>query len=118
MQIRIGNLVENLSNRSDGGSSKRFFDVYGRFVRAYLDYMVWMEEMIAKNGQYRGAITDNDRHELCVHDIDIIRWVGETLRGDRSPIEYLPDDGFGIEIDGYHRLVIMGELGEEEIACK
>ena len=110
-KVKINDVISKLNVRQDERASRQFINVFGRVVRAYLEYKQWVRMMIEKNGHYQSM----DAGYIPTGFIKYITMIEEIeKRGLDAPIRGF-DDWCGYEIDGYHRLVIWKELGHEDI---
>ena len=111
-QVNIKKLISKLEKRDDNGASKEFIRIFGNIVKDYIEYEKWVKMMIKKNGSYHGCIDILDEMTRSLRLFTDIR-----ENGLKEPIvELLSKEG--IEIDGYHRLVIMNLLGHKEICAR
>lgn len=110
-QERIEKIIERLEQRNDGGASVLFIKTFGEVVRSYRNYKKWVLMMIGKNGQYQQS-GEKDIAKKFHEYIDLIEDIEKN--GLKEPISEV-SDGCGYEIDGYHRMLILRELGCETI---
>ena len=100
--MQIEELKEKLSSRNDNGKSRDFIEVYGNFVESYLRYKEWTG---SHEERYHGV---DYPAEHIKENIDLIESI--LKYGLIEPI-YIHKDKHGVEIDGYHRLIILDKLG-------
>jgi len=114
-EVNINELIEKLSKRNDDGASKEFMEMLCAIIGVYKWYKEWAHNMIKKNGTYHGCKTDLELLERFKRSIELIENIEKN--GVKEPI-HIYREKEGIEIDGYHRLIISHVLGKDTICIK
>lgn len=113
-------LGKRFHSKCTGCDANAFFEAFSRFVRSVLDgdiklrdnpYRKWMECRIRCFGRYAG-IAEPGIDGRLLRDMNLCHDIRKN--GIMEPIVFVREsDGF--EIDGYHRMVVWHELGNDEI---
>lgn len=112
--------------RQRGGplDNAAFIDSYAAFVRDCLagrqsydqgPYFDWIVRKLEIQGRYMDIFSAAGIPKRLREDRSLILDIG--LNGIREPIR-LTRDEFGLEIDGWHRVVIADVLGFVDVSCE
>jgi hypothetical protein len=123
MKVQTATLVSALRQRGGPLDNAGFIDAYGRFVRDCLagierldsgPYVDWIAAKLKLQGVYMHYSKPEDIPLRLAIDRDLIRDI--VKRGILKPIQ-ITRDACGLEVDGWHRVVIASVLGIKEIEC-
>ncbi len=110
-EIDIDILIDKLCERGD--YARDFIETFGKLIDGYFAHKKWMKE---HGGEFKGKLASDDRvHSFCLNYMNLAKSIEE--KGLLSPIEIFKSEG-NIEIDGWHRLLIMKALGHKIIKYK
>lgn len=106
--IDIDVLISRLKER--GKYAEEFIDTFTKYAEGYFAHKQWTRDW---GKLYRNAgMTEKDRHDICVHYLSLARSLEE--KGLIEPIRIFVDEG-RIEIDGWHRLILLKALGYKTV---
>lgn len=107
-EVNIDLLIKRLEERGD--YAKEFVKTYGAFINGYIEHKKWIQE---HGGEFRGKVPDDFRvHNFCVNYLNLAKSINDN--GLLRPVEIFKSEGM-MEIDGWHRLMIMKALGYKTI---
>jgi SAM-dependent methyltransferase len=106
--IGIDRMISKLKER--GEYAQEFIDTFGSLMDSYIKHKRW----ISKYGdEFRGKANNPDRVQaFCIQWLNLAKSIEEN--GLVKPIEIFKAEG-KMEIDGWHRLMIMKALGFDRI---
>lgn len=128
MFIFTHTLIDLLKQRNDNRNAIEFFDVFIKFVKAIYngslhpfdtEYYAYILKRCRTVGQYCTVKCNStmipDAQKLVLKHAAFCDEIKQD--GIKKPLEILYEQSYGLEIDGYHRLVIAKVLGIDIIPC-
>jgi len=109
-EIDIDKLVKIIQNR--GYYANDFVYTFCNFINGYIAYTEWLKQYRDSNELGKGNIL---LHSLAIRQLNLLKSIMDN--GLQKDIEIFNDNG-EIDIDGWHRLLIMQALGQKTIKCR